>query len=197
MAALADYIDLRIAVAEMVDRRDISDVILRMTLSAEAKLNKMLRCREQLTTGATLTFTSGIAPLPSDFLSVETIWDATERFPLEGSVKQVLQSAQDAYAFSIVGTNVYLYGLTGTRLMDYYAALPTLTTTVTTSNWLLAKCPDLYLYAVSLEVAKWLKNVELAQATDELLKRELSDLQNADAYERYGSSSIRMRSPTP
>jgi hypothetical protein len=81
--------------------------------------------------------------------------------------------------------------------MDYYAALPTLTTTVTTSNWLLAKCPDLYLYAVSLEVAKWLKNVDLAQATDELLKRELSDLQNADAYERYGSSSIRMRSPTP
>lgn len=196
MATFADYLDLRVAVAEHVDRRDISDVILRMTLAAEAMLNKKLRCREQFTT-ATLTFTDGIAALPANFLEVETLWDATERFPLEGSVRQVLKSAQDAYAFSIVGTNCYLYGLTGDRVLDYYAALPTLTTTVTTSNWLLAKCPDLYLYAVSLEVAKWLKNVDLAQATDELLQREMRDLLNADAYERYGSASIRMRSPTP
>lgn len=196
MPAFADYLDLRIAVAEHVDRRDISDVILRMTQAAEDMLNKKLRCREQFTT-ATLTFTAGVAPLPANFLEVETLWDATERFPLEGSVRQVLKSVQDAYAFAIVGTNCYLYGLTGTRVLDYYAALPTLTTTVTTSNWLLAKAPDLYLYAVSLEVAKWLKNVDLAQATDELLKREMRDLQRGDAYERYGSASIRMRSVTP
>lgn len=197
MTALADYIDLRIAVSEWTEKRDISDVMPRFVLEAEDNLNKMLRTREMLTVGATLTFAAGIAPLPSDFVEVGTIWDATNQWPLPGSVQQVLQAWQDPYAWAIYGTNVYLYGLTGTRLMDYYAKLPTLTTTLTTSNWLLQKSPDLYKWAVSLQVAKWLKDVNMGNAAQGLLTTEMDALMTADAQARFGNAVIRTRSPRP
>lgn len=197
MTALADYLDLRVAVAEWTDRRDISDVMPRFVLEAEDNLNKMLRTREMLTVGATLTFTSGVAPLPSDFVEVGTIWDATNQWPLPGAVQQVLQAWQDAYAWAIYGTNVYIYGLTGTRLMDYYTKLTTLTTTLTTSNWLLQKSPDLYKWAVCLQVAKQYKDIEMGSNAQALLTDEIDKLMQADAMARFGNAVIRTRSPRP
>ena len=197
MTAFADYLDLRVAVAEWVDRRDISDVMPRFVLEAEDDLNKKLRVREMLTTGATLTFTDGIAPLPSDFVEVGTIWDATNQWPLPGGVQQVLQAWQDVYSWAIFGTNVYIYGLTGTRTMDYYAKLPTLTTTLTTSNWLLQKSPDLYKYSICAQVAKWTKSADLVGAAQGLADAEIDKLHQADAQARFGNAVIRTRSPRP
>lgn len=197
MTALADYLDLRVAVSEWTEKRDISDVMPRFVLEAEDSLNTQLRTREMLTVGATLTFTSGVAPLPDDFIEVGTIWDATAQWPLPGGVQQVLQAWQDAYSWAIYGGDVYIYGLTGTRLMDYYAKLPTLTTTLTTSNWLLQKLPDLYKWAVCLQVAKWLKDVEMGNAAQGLLTTEMDKLMTADAQARFGNAVIRTRSPRP
>lgn len=197
MTALADYLDLRVAVSEWTEKRDISDVMPRFVLEAEANLNKLLRTREMLTVGATLTFTSGVAPLPADFVEVGTIWDETNQWPLPGSVQQVLQAWQDAYAWAIYGDDVYIYNLTGTRLMDYYAKLPTLTTTLTTSNWLLQKSPDLYKWAVSLQVAKQYKDIEMGTTAQGLLTDEMDKLMQADAMARFGNAVIRTRSPRP
>jgi len=197
MTALVDYLDLRVAVSEWTERRDISDVMPRFVLEAEDNLNKVLRTREMLTDGTTLTFTSGVAPLPSDFVEVGTIWDATNQWPLPVAVQQVLQAWQDAYAAAIYGTNVYIYGLTGTRLMDYYAMLPTLTTTLTTSNWLLQKSPDLYKWAVCLQVGLWLKDKEMVDAARGLLTDQIDLLMQADAMARFGNAVIRTRSPRP
>ena len=198
MATFLDYIDLRLGVSEWVDRRDISDILPRFVAAAEVNINGFLRCRQMLVIGSTLTFTAGLAPLPTDFLEVRTIWDATNKIPLEGtSTTQVLQGTSDIYAFAIVNSNVFIDGLTGTRLMDYYQALPTLLTSLTTSNWLLQAAPNLYLYAVCYEVAKWMKDKTLADAAEKLMNDELLTLHQSNARAIYGSTSVRMRSPTP
>ena len=198
MATFADYLDLRLAVSEFVDRRDITDVMPRFVQAAENALNGFLRAREMVTTGATLTFTNGYAALPADFLEVETLWDATNRYPLSGvNNKQLIQGTSDIYSFAISGTNCFIDALTGTRLLDYYAALPTLTASSTTSNWLLQSAPNLYLYAVSLEAAKWLKNADLVAAAQKLFDQEMLEQNRTNARARYGNVSIRMRSPTP
>ena len=198
MATFADYLDLRLAVSEFVDRRDITDVMPRFVQAAENSLNGFMRCREMITTGATLTFTSSVAPLPSDFLEIETLWDATNRYPLSGvNNKQLIQGTNDIYSFAISGSNCFIDSLTGTRLLDYYAAIPTLTTSATTSNWLLQAAPNLYLFAVCLEAAKWLKNSDLVGAAQKLLDQEVMEQNRTNARARYGSTAIRMRSPTP
>ena len=47
-------------------------------------------------------------------------------------------------------------------LLTYYAKIPALSDTITT-NWLLTKSPDLYLYSALLEATPYLKNDERLQ----------------------------------
>ena len=61
--AFDDFLDLRTGVFEQIGRSDIADVFPRLTKLAEARLNRELRCREQITE-ATLTFSGGVASLP-------------------------------------------------------------------------------------------------------------------------------------
>lgn len=198
MATYADYLDLKLAVSEFVDNRMMSDVFPRFVQAAEKQINGWIRSRENFTVGATLTFSNGYAPLPADFLELKTLWDATNRYPLAGvDGRQLIQGTNDIYSFTISGTNVYIDGLTGTRLMDYYAALPTLTASPTTSNWLLQAAPNLYLYAVCREAAKWLKNADLVAASQKLYDAEVLDQNRTNARARYGNTSLRMRAPTP
>jgi hypothetical protein len=51
MPALLDYIDLRLAVSEFTDRRDIGDVFARFVLMAENGLNQILRNQNMLKLG--------------------------------------------------------------------------------------------------------------------------------------------------
>jgi hypothetical protein len=191
MGAFVDYLDLRLAVSETVGRTDISDVMPRFTKLAESYLNKELRTRE-MEKNATLTFTGGLAPLPECFLEVKTLWDANGQ-PMRGTTEETVsgeQSNQNAY--SINGSDVYIYGLSATtRDMVFYEAIPTLTVSSSTSNWLLQKHENLYLYAISLEAAKWMKDIELVKQMKYLLDMEMLEVRRSDARARWGNAVIR------
>jgi hypothetical protein len=106
-----------------------------------------------------------------------------------------IASGDDAYAVS--GSNVLVYGASGTRSIIYFAAIPTLTTSPTTSNWLLAAHPQVYLYAVGFEAAKFLRDVELAAATDQLFAGALNDMLINDERDRWANAVVRQRTITP
>lgn len=190
MAVFADYLDLRVAVAEHVGNRNITDVMSRLTQSAEAWLNQKLRAREQIT-AATLTFTSGQASLPADYLEMIAVYDSFRRPLIQGTLMDVKRVCSEYWRYAIDGSNIIIYGIDGTRDVEYYAALPTLTTSVSTTNWLLTKYPHVYLYAVGLEAAKFLRDSELIQATDALLQRAISDLKIDDDRALWGNASAR------
>lgn len=183
MTAYADYTDLRIAVAERVGNRDISDVLDRFTLAAEAWFNREVRCQDQIKS-ATITFTDGTAPVPSDCIEVVRLLDANAS-PMATSYG----SASGDYF--VAGSSLTLANADGPRAIEYYAALPSLTTSLTASNWLLQKSPDLYEGMVSLQAAKWLKDAELATALSTVVASEVSSLKWADVRSRYGASPIR------
>jgi hypothetical protein len=191
MSAFVDYLDLRLAVSEAVGRTDISDVMPRFTKLAESYLNKELRVRE-METKTTLTFTGGLAPLPDCFLEVKTLWNANG-IPMRGTTEETVRSEQNSQNdYSINGTNLYVYGLSATtRDMVYYEALPTLTVSTSTSNWLLQKHENLYLYAVALEAAKWMRDIELVKQMKFLLDQELLEAKRSDTRARWGNALIR------
>ena len=181
-----DYVDLRIAVAEQVGNRDISDVMDRFTKTAEAWFNRELRTHEQLTV-ATVTFVAGVAPLPSDFIEVAALFDANG-LRLPTATRAVVKPSKAGYY--VAGANIYLPDVNGDRELEYYAKLPSLTDALSPSNWLLAKSPNLYLYAITLEAAKWLKDVDTASAMAGLIKDEMQSLIWSDVRGRYGSSIV-------
>jgi hypothetical protein len=196
MSALDDYLDLRLAVSEHVGNRAISDVFPRLVQLAETTLNKKLRTRKQMTT-ATLTFTSGVAPLPTNCLEIISLFNMHKEPMRATSLADVQFEQSSNTQYAIDGTNVVIYGLTGTRELRYFASLPTLTTSPTTSNWLLADHPHVYLYAVGFEAAKFLRDPELATMTDQLFSNALDEIKIDDDRSRWANGVVRMQAYTP
>ena len=196
MAALADYLELRFAVGDFVKSRNLSDVMPRLVQQAESKLNKALRCRQQITAD-TLTFASGEAALPTDFLEMLNVYGVAGLPLLSAPLTDIQREGSQYYRYAIDGTKIYIRGLSGNRDIEYYAALPTLTTTPTTSNWLLAYAPDIYLYAVSLEAAIHVQDVERGGAAKELLDGAMARLLVGNERAQWSNTTTRVRGVCP
>lgn len=196
MTALADYLDLKFAVADQVGNRALSDVMPRLVQMAESKLNSTLRTRQQITP-ATLTFTDGASTLPTDFLEILHVFGLCGKQLHASTLADSRREGSQYARYSIDGTNIYLKGFSGNRDIEYYAALPTLSASPTTSNWLLSKYPDVYLYAVSKEAAKYLRDADGATAMDTLLKEAMTALETNDERARWANSTVRVQAQTP
>lgn len=188
-----DFIDLRTAVVEHVARPDIVDVFPRLVTLAEAMLNRRIRTRDMVTTQG-VTFTSGVASLPVDFIEALGLFDAAGR----EYIQQPLQAARlNGASYAIDGTSLRIAGHSGALTLDYYAQLPTINGPATRSNWLLDKYPSVYIYSVGLEAAKYLRDVDLAQTTKAILDMELADLDADDFRARYSRARVRVQGVTP
>lgn len=177
--AITTYSGLKSAIADWLNREDLTSVIPTFVSLAEANINRGLRVRDMLTR-SDLTWNSGeIVPLPTDFLE---LYSLEQTFPPDASVTPPLQyvgidemkrlkkripasgGGQTRY-FTIFGSYLDLCpeptsGLPMT--LTYYASVPALSDTNTT-NWLLTKAPDIYLYGSLLHASPYLKNDERAQ----------------------------------
>jgi len=196
MAALADYLDLRFAVGDFVSNRNLSDVMPRLVQQAESKLNKQLRCRQQITAD-TLTFANGVAALPDDFLEMLNVYGVGGMPMTSAPLTDIQREGSQYYRYAIDGTNIHIRGYSGNRDIEYYAALPTLTETPTTSNWLLAYAPDVYLYAVSLEAAIHIQNLEKGAAAKELLDGAMGRLTGSNGRAQWANTTTRVRGICP
>jgi hypothetical protein len=191
--AFADYIDLRTAVIEEVGAPEIADRFDRLTKLAEAALNRVLRTRYQITTSA-LTIASGVASLPSDFTEAIGLFDAQGRELLARPHQLTAQTYQRGQ-YSVTGTQIK--GADGTYSLQYYAKLPTLTASLTTSNWLLENFPSIYLYAVSVEALKHLRRIDEVSAVASVLAGEMASVATDDFAARYARGGVRVQGGTP
>lgn len=192
--AFADYLDLRTAVIEHVANPSIADVFPRLVLLAESSLNRKLRTRDQMAR-AVLTVVSGTAALPLGFMEAIGLFDARGCEYIQQPV-HMIKDGHDTGYYAIEGGNL-LVNSDGEKALDYYAALPTLTASQTATNWLLQKHPSLYLYAVGYEAAKYLRDVEGAVTSQQLLDMELADLRAGDFSARYSRARIVIPGVTP
>jgi hypothetical protein len=196
MTAISNTLDLRFAVSDHVGNRAISDVFPRLIQMAETQLNQRLRTVWQQTDD-TLTFSDGEADLPCDFLEMISMYGATGYQMRAGMRADQKRPGMSHTTYSIGDGKAYIRGFTGDRDILYYASIPTLTGSLNSSNWLLQRYPDVYLYAVGLQAAKFLKDVELSQATDQLLGFSLQAIKIDDERQRWSGAVVRVAAPTP
>lgn len=189
MAAFSDYLDLRTAVLEMAGRTDITDVFDRFTLLAESRLNRELRCRDQITQ-TTVTVSGGSAALPSDFREMIGVYDANGCEFVQQPPQAVKPTGNSFYSIE----NGNIVGKDSEYTVQYYAAIPTLTTSLTTTNWLLAKYPEVYLYAITAEAAKYPPiQTELVPAFENYRDDAITDAQADDHRQRYSRARVRLQ----
>jgi hypothetical protein len=172
---MQDYLDLRLAVADAVGNRNISDVLPSLTKRAEVALNRRLRTMWQVSSFAPV-WASNEAPLPNDFLQLVRVDDRL----------RVMGSTLTRKPFYTCPTEI-----------EYYAALPTITSGPEGTNWLLAQFPNAYLSAVTIEAAKHLQKPEVVLAHQALLEDELRAIKIEDDRARYAHRTVRVGGLTP
>lgn len=192
--AFADLLDLQTAVIEHVRDPSIADVMPRLVKLAESDFSKRLRCREQMSS-ASLAVTGGSASLPVDFQEIIGVYSASGVEYIQQPL-QALQGQQQAGYYALSGA--YLVSKADETLtLQYYAKIPTISASMTDSNWLLQKHPKLYLYGVGMEAAKYLRDVETAQATGSFLEEAYQAASSEDAGQRYSRARVRVQGVTP
>lgn len=196
MAAFNDALDLKTAVGDHIGNRSISDVWPRLVQMAETQINQRLRTVWQVTDN-TVTFTDGEASLPADFLEMIDVYGPAGYRMSSGLRSDLKRPGMSFSRYSIGSGKLFIRGYTGDKDILYYASLPTISGSLSASNWLLERYGDVYLYAVALQAAKFLKDVDLSVATDQLLSAALLAVKVDDERQRWANGLVRVAGMTP
>ena len=156
--ALANYSDIQATVASYLHRDDLTSQIQDFIRLAEADMQVRAKL-SQWDTEATVTLTSGVGALPSDFAHAISVTYST--YVLEN-----LNGAHfDGYALGAGAGTPVAWTIRGSNLvvsptadgdvtLKYTARFTPLTSTATT-NSLLTLFPDAYLHGALVHAASW------------------------------------------
>lgn len=173
---LTTYAGLQAAIADTLNRQDLSNQIPGFIVLFEAKANRKLRVRD-MQTRVQATTDDEFIPVPGDFRAPHSLqlqigsnggWTPKLDFVGEDEATDLrLKYSREGYqgppkAYTIFGGafEVIPAPVAGTPYsydLKYYAGISPLAVSV---NWLLTKAPDAYLYGACAEAAPYLKNDE-------------------------------------
>lgn len=188
--AITTYSELQTAVADWLNRSDLTAVVPNFISLAEVQMERVLRVR-QMVKRATADLDSQFSTVPADFLApwryklTSTTPVTTLEFVTADAIDD-LDAENSAPGrprhFSIIGNQIRVNPIpdaTYTGELTYYAQLDKLSGT-TTTNWLLTSAPDVYLYGSLLQAAPYLKDEAMAQTWQALYSAGVSALLAAD-----------------
>lgn len=182
MATITDRASLLVAFGDYVERNDLGGYADKFIQSTETWLNRKLRARDMETRAAVVVTADG-GTVPADFLEwISLTWTAAggdlparslamrfvEANSPEGTYR--FRPSGDPQFYTIVAGKVLPRPYrAGTYSLVYYAKIPALTAEATT-NWVVEKAPELYLYGMLREsyffqkddanAAKWAQAAE-------------------------------------
>lgn len=183
--SIATYAELQTAVANFLNRDDLTSIIPTFIDLCEAQLQRDIR-HYKMEQRATSTCDTQYTALPGDFLEPIRLHIVGKRKALQPMSLNEMQDerykAEDAAGaplfYSLTGAEIEVYPTPDdsyTLEMNYYEKIPALTDANTT-NWLLTDAPDIYLYGTLMQSAPYLAHDErlaiwaglYAQATEAL-----------------------------
>lgn len=199
---IINYSTLKTAIAEWLDRDDLTTRIPDFIGMFEAKINRRLRIRQQVTS-ATLTMTAGATTLPTDYLEWKRVtWQGDPKRELDYVTPQYLSGTNPSSLsdtpryFTIEGTALKVAPIDNTSLVMAYAQkLPALSDSATT-NWMINEHPDGYLFGSLVMACTLISNAGDGAAWNALAEQILGEIWSLDFAGR-GTVIQRAAGPTP
>jgi hypothetical protein len=153
--ALATYADLQATVQDYLDDSTMTARIPDFIKLFEVKARRALRTSDATATATATTNANGQVTLPDDFRGVRRLHVAGDPLdfitPDDASERNTAQSARTPYAYTIEGYTLTVVPAASVDVTLVYAqGLPALSVT-NTSNWVLTRHPDAYLYGTLAE----------------------------------------------
>lgn len=200
--AITTYAELKTAVADWLNRSDLTTAIPNFIALAEAQMNRQIRHRKMVVRADATVATQYFAA-PADWL--ETIRFQLNTNPITPLVyvtpeqmiedEQVYSTGGQPMFFTIVGQQFQVLPAPDDSYdaeLMYYAKIPALSDAAPT-NWLLTEAPDVYLYAALVQSAPYLKEDERTGVWAGLYQTLINDMKIADERARIGSSKLTPR----
>ena len=209
--AIGTYAELQTAVANWLDRDDLTDRIPEFIALAEAKMNRVLRVSlmENISTAISTVVGTKDYDLPTGFTGMKEFHLTTDPLiPLSYITPEMMTrmwagsnkgKPQVFTLFSDAGVRKIRLGpapdAVYTTSMLYLKKIDNLSTTNPTET-MLTENPDIYLYGALLEAEPFLMNDARVQLWGTMLERVASDLQNRDNFDRHSVSELRVMNTT-
>lgn len=193
---IANYTDLKAAVARWMNRADLVDDIPSFIQSAEAQIAIDLRLRQQLCIAQLKTTAgfNGIA-LPDDFLEFDSVslnGNEMDQISFGELLRLKASGIPRSYA---IGGNELLLSVPATTVypldVTYFARFPPLEQEPV--NGLLLNYPDLYLFASLMWGFRFVMNEEMASKWQAQYIALADRMRSADKRALYSGSALRMR----
>lgn len=191
---ISTYSELQTSIADWLDREDLTTKIPDFIRLAEANMKRSI-----FTMGAEIVATTdtipGLSrlPVPSDYIGIRGI-------KVEGGsvLKMVsVDKLNASYASDTSGSPI-MFSITS----DYFLLAPTPDSTYTieldyygftplsdtdTTNWILTKHPDVYLFGSLLEAKGYIMDIEKMAMWKSRYEDGLNEINERDRAERYGA----------
>lgn len=185
--AISTYSELQTAVANWLNRTDLTDRIPEFIALAEAQMNRRLRVR-QMVMRAEAALAAEFVDAPSDIIEpIELALEISEndiRLLRYLAPERLLAekaggvSSGEPQFFSLVGGSIQLLpapSASYTGELIYYAKVPALASN--SSNWLLGSYPDAYLYGALVQAAPYLADDERVVTWGTMFQAAMNDIQ--------------------
>lgn len=203
--AITTYSELQTALSNWMERTDLTARYPEFIAVAESEMRRDLarldlRLRE-METRTDLAPTSGVCTLPTDFMAVKSA-QARTTLPrrLEYKSPDWLDEAYPDGAsgnpsfFTIVGASLYMFPLTTSSIRLTYYAYPAVLSDAATTNWLLTKYPDVYLWGALKQFAVFLYDDQNTAKFATLYGSALAALKSAAMGSRMSPGTSRTAS---
>jgi len=202
--SLADYTGLKNSIGDWLHRGDVTaaasicDDLIDM---AEAEFNALLRVRS-MEAQTDIAMTAGYIVHPTDWLGWKRLSLMNSGTPLDlqpapAEYKDIVGdgSTGQPWYYSVIGSKTYFNKVTNYTIRSvYYQSIPALSSSQTT-NWLLTKYPQAYLYGCLIKAEGWLQDDSRLpvwkSAYDEAMHNVLTD----SVYSQRGGQVPVMRVP--
>ena len=204
--AISTKAELYTAVANWLNRSDLTARIPEFASLAEAGFNRNLRTREMLVRSTASTVTQYVS-LPTDFLEMLNI-ELTSTSPPKRLV-YISSDRSDDYReqqnnktgtpdyYTIEGVSIQLLPTPSAAVtiqLNYYQDIPALSSLADSEhNWLISAHPDIYLYAILMQASPYVMDQQSTQLWDGLLARSMQELQVSDEKSKYAGGTLNMR----
>jgi hypothetical protein len=203
--ALTSYSALRSSIADWLNRDDLTSVIPDFISLAEAQIERRVPT-QKMVKRANATIDTPFSALPSDFLSAKSLV-LTSTAPVQALVfltedeidskKYVYRTTGKPIYFALVGNQIEVLPAPDTSYtaeLTYVATLAKLSDS-NTSNWVLERHPDVYLYGSLLQAAPYLRDDERVSMWGSLYAQAIEDmvLQNERAAFSQGRMAMAVK----
>lgn len=205
--ALGTFTELKDAIADWLDRSDLTARIPDFIALAEARINRELRIRPmEVRSTMYATVDQQYFNLPGGYIQMRNIQlNTNPTTPLEYITPEMLDRLYGSTttgkprAYTLIGDEIQLAPIPDSAYQiemafyEKFTALGDGTSGTVTSNWLTKNAPDILLYGSLMEAEPFIKNDERIPVWLNGYSNAIDKLQKADQRDRHSGSAMRVR----